>query len=181
MRSNTLAAFAVGAVAVVAAAGCGSSSNNSSSAGNGGGLYGGGGSTKSTAAPPSGGSSAAAVVSVANNPKLGQILVDSKGFTLYYFKKDKKGGPSTCNGACASVWPPFTSSGTPTGQKGASASKLGTVMRNDGSEQVTYAGWPLYTYTPDTKPGETTGNDVTSFGAQWYAITPAGTEPTKGG
>ena len=43
-------------------------------------------------------------------------------------------------------------------------------MRSDGSTQVTYAGHPLYTYTSDTSPGDTTGNGVNSFGALWYAV-----------
>jgi predicted lipoprotein with Yx(FWY)xxD motif len=169
------AAIAVLALAVIAA-GCGSSSNNSStSASSGGGAYGGG---SSTTTPASTGGGAAAVVAVANNPKLGKILVDSKGNTLYYFGKDKQGGKSSsCSGACASVWPPLTTSGAPKGQNGAQASKLGTIKRSDGSTQITYNGWPLYTYTADSAPGQTTGEDIKSFGASWYVLTPAGDKP----
>ncbi|MEK6250413.1 MAG: hypothetical protein AABM43_00495 [Actinomycetota bacterium] len=166
------AAIAVLALAIIAA-GCGSSSNDTSTSasGGGGGAYGGGGSS-------SGG--AAAVVSVADNPKLGKILVDSKGLTLYYFEKDKQGGKSsTCSGACASVWPPVTTSGAPKGQNGAQASKLGTIKRSDGSTEVTYNGWPLYTYVSDTKPGDAKGNDLKQFGATWYALTPAGVHPPE--
>jgi predicted lipoprotein with Yx(FWY)xxD motif len=171
-------ATAVLALAVIAA-GCGSSNDNSSTSASsgGGGIYGGGGSSK-TAAPASGGG--AAVIAVASNPKLGKILVDSKGDTVYYFEKDKQGGTtSTCSGACASVWPPVTTSGAPKGQKGASASKLGTIKRSDGTTEVTYNGWPLYTYVGDKKPGDANGNDLTQFGAQWYALTPAGVHPPE--
>jgi len=175
------AAIAVLALAIIAA-GCGSSyssnSNSSTSASSGGGAYGGGGSSTTSTTASSGG--AAAVVSVANNPKLGKILVDSKGMTLYYFEKDKKGGTSsTCSGACASVWPPVTTSGTPKGTNGAQASKLGTIKRSDGSSEVTYNGWPLYTYASDTKPGDAKGNDLKQFGASWYALTPAGVHPPE--
>ena len=173
------AAIAVLALAIVAA-GCGSSnsSNNSTSAsGGGGGLYGGGSSTTNTTASSGG---AAAVVSVASNPKLGKILVDSKGNTLYYFEKDKQGGTtSTCSGACASIWPPVTTSGAPKAQKGALTSKVGTIKRSDGSSEVTYHGWPLYTYVSDTKPGDAKGNDLKQFGASWYALTPAGVHPPE--
>jgi predicted lipoprotein with Yx(FWY)xxD motif len=171
-------ATAVLALAVIAA-GCGSSNDNSSTSASsgGGGVYGGGGSSK-TAAPASGGG--AAVIAVASNPKLGKILVDSKGDTVYYFEKDKQGGTtSTCSGACASVWPPLTTNGAPKGQKGASASKLGTIKRSDGTTEVTYNGWPLYTYAGDKKPGDANGNDLTQFGAQWYALTPAGVHPPE--
>ncbi len=174
------AAIAVLALAIIAA-GCGSSSNDTStSASSGGGsAYGGGGSSTTSTPASSGG--AAAVVSVApDNPKLGKILVDSKGLTLYYFEKDKQGGKSsTCSGACASVWPPVTTSGAPKGQNGAQASKLGTIKRSDGSTEVTYNGWPLYTYASDTKPGDAKGNDLKQFGATWYALTPAGVHPPE--
>ena len=53
---------------------------------------------------------------------------------------------------------------------GAEASKLGTTERSDGTMQVTYAGHPLYTFVEDTKPGEAKGNDISAFGAQWYAL-----------
>jgi predicted lipoprotein with Yx(FWY)xxD motif len=164
-----LAGTALATLAIVAA-GCGGGDDNSTSAG-GGGAYGGGG----TSAPASSGGGTG-VVSVADNPKLGSILVDSKGNTLYYFLKDKN-GKSSCYGACAGVWPPYTTSGSPKGEKGAQASKLGTTKRTDGSTEVTYNGFPLYTYTGDSKPGDTNGNDFEQFGAEWYALTPAGEKP----
>ncbi len=173
-----LAALAVLAIVV---AGCGSSNDSSSTSassggGGGGGLYGGGGGSKPTSTPASGGGSS--VVAVADNPKLGKIIVDSKGNTLYYFEKDKQnGGSSTCSGACAQVWPPYTTSGKAQAQKGAAASNLGTIKRSDGTTEVTYNGWPLYTYAGDKKPGDTNGNDFSQFGAQWYALTPAGVKP----
>ena len=165
-----LACVAIAALAVIAA-GCGGGNDDSSTSG--GGYGGGGGSSTKSSTASSGGSG---VVSVANNPKLGSILVDSKGDTLYYFEKDK-GGKSACYGACATVWPPYTASGTPKGEKGAQASKLGTSKRSDGTTQVTYAGFPLYTYQGDSKPGDTNGNDFKQFGAEWYALTPAGKHP----
>jgi len=172
-----VAALAVLALALVAA-GCGSSSDNGSSGSSGsggGGIYGGGGGGSKTASSTSSGGSA--VVSVDDNSKLGQILVDSKGMTLYYFEKDKQnGGSSSCSGACAQVWPPYTASGSPKAQNGASASMLGTIKGSGGS-QVTYNGWPLYTYTGDSKPGDANGNNLDQFGAEWYALTPKGEKP----
>ena len=164
--------FAAALVSVLAIAGCGGGSDNSSS----GGAYGGGSDTTKPASTAAGaGGGGAAVVSVASAPKLGQIVVDSKGFTLYDFHKDK-GSKSTCYGACANVWPPLTTEGAPQAKGGAVASKLGTTKRSDGTLQVTYAGWPLYTYTADTKPGEANGNDFSSYGAEWYALQPSGEE-----
>ena len=102
--------------------------------------------------------------------------VDSKGLTLYDFQKDQN-GESACYGACAQGWPPLTTEGEPQAGEGAMASKLGTTERKDGTTQVTYAGWPLYTFVEDKKPGEDNGNDSKSFGAQWYPLHPTAKRP----
>lgn len=170
-----IAVLALGAL--LAVAGCGGSSNSSSSSG-GGGAYGSGEETGSakTASSNSEPSGAAGVVAVAMSPELHKkIIVDSEGFTLYDFHKDK-GTKSACYGACASAWPPLTTSGAPEAMKGAEASKLGTTKRSDGTVQVTYAGHPVYTFVEDSKPGEAKGNDTSAFGAQWYALSPSGEE-----
>jgi predicted lipoprotein with Yx(FWY)xxD motif len=190
--SRSTYAFALLVVAALAIAGCGSSSGSSSSSG---GAYGGNSGSSSTAssettessggayAPPSGGKEEkamaeggeAANVSLASVGKLGMVLVDSKGFTLYDFHKDK-GGKSACYGACAEAWPPLMTSGAPTPGNGANGAMLGTVKRTDGTMQVTYNGHPLYTFVGDKKPGEGTGNDVKAFGGQWYALMGSGEE-----
>lgn len=170
MKRTFPAFVALALIAMLAIAGCGSSSDNSSSSS--GSAYGSGG--ESTTKPASTGGTAA-VVTAASAPKLGRIIVDSKGFTLYDFHKDK-GTTSACYGGCAQVWPPLITEGDPQAGEGAMASKLGTTKRKDGTTQVTYAGHPLYTYTADTKPGDTKGNDFSSFGAEWYALQPSGKE-----
>jgi predicted lipoprotein with Yx(FWY)xxD motif len=160
----TIATLALGLA--IAVAGCGGSSSSSGES-----AYGGSESTATnkSASSESGGAGAAATIAVASVGDLGKVLVDSRGFTLYYFKKDK-GGKSACYSGCAALWPPLTTGGSPKGMSGAQASMLGTTKRSDGTVQVTYAGWPLYTYAADKKPGEANGNDIDSFGAQWYAL-----------
>jgi len=166
MKRIPIAALALAATALIAT-GCGSSSSSSSATG----------STatqkvskQTTTASPTGGT----VIEVAKTPKLGPVLVDGKtSMTVYLFEKDK-GGQSSCYGACATTWPPVISTGQPQALKGAAASKLSTVKRKDGQEQVVYGKWPLYFYALDQKPGDTTGNDVTQYGAQWYALKASG-------
>lgn len=179
--TRTLPAIAILAIgALLAVAGCGGGSSSSSS-GEGGAYGSGGGETGTTQSAKSEAGGAAVsggdgVVAVAKSPELGTaIIVDSKGFTLYDFHKDK-GTKSACYGACAGVWPPLTTSGKPQAKSGAEASKLGTTKRSDGTLQVTYAGHPLYTYVVDKKPGEAKGNDFSSYGAQWYALKSNGEE-----
>jgi predicted lipoprotein with Yx(FWY)xxD motif len=171
--TRTIYALALLAIAAaLAIAGCGGSSDGET----GGGLYGGkeGGAT-STAESPPGAESGAAVLTVASAPKVGAILVDSKGFTVYDFHKDK-GTTSSCYGACAEGWPPVLTEGAPSSGEGAMAGELGTTQRKDGTTQVTYAGHPLYTFAGDSKPGEANGNDVDAFGAEWYALKGNGEE-----
>jgi predicted lipoprotein with Yx(FWY)xxD motif len=174
---RNLSALTVLALAVaLAVSGCGGSDNGSGE----GGAYGSGGEGGSTQAAKSesGAESASGgdgVVAVGKGSDLGPILVDSKGFTLYDFHKDK-GGKSACYGACAGTWPPLTTEGAPQAAKGTMSGKLGTTMRKDGTEQVTYAGHPLYTYVVDTKPGDAKGQDIDSFGGEWYALQPSGAE-----
>lgn len=175
--THGLALLAV--AAALAIAGCGGGDGNGS-----GGAYGGGASATNgetaanapTAAPnPEEG---ATFVSLGNVPELGLVLVDSKGYTLYDFHKDK-GTMSSCYGACARVWPPLLTEGEAHPSNGAQKSLLGTTKRRDGTTQVTYAGHPLYTYVVDKKPGEANGNDFSAFGAEWYALTENGEDAEK--
>jgi predicted lipoprotein with Yx(FWY)xxD motif len=107
--------------------------------------------------------------------RLGRILVDSKGITLYDFVKDK-GTTSVCYGACAALWPPLITHGKPIAGPGVRASLLGTTKRKDGKLEVTYGGHPLYYFVSDRKPGQTTGQGVNQFGGPWWVLSPAGKE-----
>jgi predicted lipoprotein with Yx(FWY)xxD motif len=116
----------------------------------------------------------AARVNVATS-RLGRILVDSKGITLYDFPPDR-GTTSVCYGACAALWPPLITKGEPIAGPGVRASLLGTTRRKDGKLEVTYNGHPLYYFVSDRKPGQTTGQGVNQFGGPWWLISPAGKE-----
>jgi predicted lipoprotein with Yx(FWY)xxD motif len=157
------------AVLALVVAGCGGSSMTRSTS-----------SSQPSKAPASAGggsSGAATTVSATSDPELGMVLVDSEGFTVYSFAKDK-GTMSSCYGACAEAWPPVTAEGTPKAGEGAMSSELGTTKRKDGTAQVTYAGHPLYTFVEDHSPGETNGNGVSAFGAEWHALDGSGAAVT---
>src|ERR1700756_362457 len=104
--------------------------------------------------------------------KLGPILVDSRGITLYDFVKDK-GKTSVCYGACAALWPPLITHGKPVAGRGVRASLLGTTKRTDGKLEVTYGGHPLYYFVTDRRPGQTTGQGVNQFGGPWWGLSAA--------
>ena len=110
--------------------------------------------------------------------KLGRFIVDGRGMTLYLFEKDK-GGKSSCSGTCAKVWAPLLTSGKPTAGSGVTASKIGTTKRSDGKLQATYGGHPLYHYDDDHKPGQTEGEGLKEFGAEWYVVGTSGRKIEK--
>jgi predicted lipoprotein with Yx(FWY)xxD motif len=115
----------------------------------------------------------------AHSSSLGKILVDANGRTLYLFDKDKR-NKSACSGLCATYWPPLLTRGRPMARAGAKASLLGTTRRSDGRMQVTYAGHPLYRFALDTKAGQTSGEGLDDFGAEWDAVAPSGKSIEKG-
>ena len=106
--------------------------------------------------------------------KLGQVLVDPSGLTVYLFLADK-GTASSCNStSCVQYWPPVLTNGAPQAGAGLTASLLGTTTRADGATQVTYAGHPLYRFINDKAAGDVTGQAVNAFGAPWYVVAPSG-------
>lgn len=107
--------------------------------------------------------------------RLGQVLVDGKGRTMYLFAADS-GTKSTCNSsACVQYWPPVLTTGAPQAGTGVNASLLGTTTRPDGTTEVTYAGHPLYYFISDNKAGDVTGQGINGFGGPWYVVSPSGT------
>jgi len=165
-----LALGVAGVAALSLLAGCGSSSSSSSSAASAPAST----PTQSTAASTTASSSGVAVQS--KHGKLGTILAAGpKRLTVYLFEADK-GTTSACSGACAKVWPPVTTEGKPTASGGAVSADLGTTMRSDGTEQVTYKGHPLYFYDDDKDSGDAYGEGSKQFGASWYVLKPNGSK-----
>jgi predicted lipoprotein with Yx(FWY)xxD motif len=143
------------AALMVAAAACGGNDDEGSG-------------TAAPAAPTTAAQSATGATVAVANSKLGDILVDGDGRTLYAFTKDK-GDQSACSGECANNWPPLT--GTATAGTGVQAGLLSTAMQANGDSQVTYDGRPLYYFAGDAKPGDTNGQGV---GNVWFAVTADG-------
>jgi predicted lipoprotein with Yx(FWY)xxD motif len=130
-------------------------------------------SNSSGSATSSGGSgSSAQVVTTANNAKYGTILVNSEGKTLYTLTSN--GSPAPCTGSCGHVWPPLL---VPAGVKTVTGANGVTGLGKSASGTVvTYHGFPLFTYSGDTAPGQANGNAISSYGGTWYVIK-VGTQP----
>jgi predicted lipoprotein with Yx(FWY)xxD motif len=157
-RSATfLASLAALAFAAVALAGCGS------------------GGTSASALPKTA-SGRPATIGVASSG-LGNIVVNSKGRSLYVFGKDS-GSKSACLGACSANWPPLRADGKPTIGSGLKSSLVGLSRRSDGASQVTYNGHPVYLFVGDKSAGQTSGQGVNAFGGVWYVLSPAGNKIT---
>lgn len=130
-------------------------------------------STIASAAESSPASSRNVTVAERLDPKLGEILVDGMGRTLYRHSED---GPnaSACAGRCAERWPPLIVNGTPALDNGVPG-KLSVITRGDGSKQVTYNGIPLYYFARDHRTGDTTGQGI---GGTWFVVAPGSTAET---
>ncbi len=161
---------AVLAIPALLLAACGSGTTPSSASGNN------SGSSMSTKSSTSGmtgksksGSSGMMSSSTASlmkiKTRIGPVLANSKGLTLYWYSKDTM-MTSACTGGCATAWPPVT--GKPMAAMGVRLTgKLGTITRSGGMLQATYKGHPLYTYAGDTAPGQVKGNGL---GGVWHAL-----------
>jgi predicted lipoprotein with Yx(FWY)xxD motif len=110
--------------------------------------------------------SSGAVVASAKKPKVGSVIVDAQGRTLYRFTAEAEGVP-VCTGACVGTWPPAlagSASGLP--------EHVATIRRPDGGKlQLTYDGHPLYRYAGDRSKTDANGQGV---GGQWFVVKAGG-------
>jgi predicted lipoprotein with Yx(FWY)xxD motif len=118
---------------------------------------------------------APAKVAIAAKPKLGKVLVDGRGATLYMFDKDKN-GKSACTAACFKAWVPMHTFGAPTTGTGAKASLLGSSKSFPGITQATYKGHPLYYFLGDRTPADAKGQ---GFAGLWHVVDAKGSANTK--
>ena len=152
-----IARVAILATATLGLAACGSSTAKTSS------------SSPATTVPSGTAAPAVnAVVMTAQNPKLGAIVVDAQGRTLYTLTSNGKA--VACTGTCTSVWPPLLLPAGVTTPTGTNVTGL-TVVSMNGGQQVAYNGDPLYRFAGDTSAGSANGQGITSFGGTWQAAT----------
>ena len=128
-----------------------------------------------TSATPTSARATVVRISTRKLPKLGVVLVNGQGRTLYMFVPDKR-TKVTCVGKCAAVWPPVK---LPSGAKAVAGgqvkqSLLGSDRNPSGGRVVTYNGWPLYTYVSDTAAGQARGQALNLNGGYWYVLAPSG-------
>ncbi len=106
-------------------------------------------------------------VKVAKKDPIGSYLTDTKGMTLYEFKKDSP-GKSACAGDCVAKWPLYYQEHV--GATGdLKASDFGTITREDGKKQTTYKGKPLYYFAGDKEAGDMNGQGVKDV---WFVAAP---------
>jgi predicted lipoprotein with Yx(FWY)xxD motif len=106
--------------------------------------------------------------------QLGTTVIDAVGYTVYFSDKDSLKPPkSTCDATCTQTWKPVAYA-DPVVVEGLDQSLIGKVARDDGTEQVTIAGRPVY-----TKVGEQTGSIASNGKDGWFAITPDGKKAAK--
>ena len=111
------------------------------------------------------------VLAVREVDRLGRVVVDADGFTLYRFDSDRDGA-ATCADACASTWPPvIVDPSLRMAVAGLATTDVGVVRRRDGTVQLTVGGWPMYRFAGDLRPGQDAGHGI---GGVWFAVTSTG-------
>ena len=168
VRTRTWCSILVFTTLVVILAACGSSTSGSTGGttqtSSGGGRYGGGGGITPTA------SSSGTIIKTATvtvNGTSESVLTNAQGLTLYYRTSDAP--PSTvCSGGCAGAWPPLVMSGSSVPASVTSLPGKLTIVADANGNQVEYNGHPLYTYSGDTSPGQSTGEGVVGV---WHVVT----------
>jgi len=109
------------------------------------------------------------LLNLGSSEELGSFLTDARGMTLYLFTVDGP-GKSNCYEQCAVNWPPFLlDEGQQLTAGEGITGDLGSTSRDDGGEQVTYNGFPIYYWLNDEEPGDTTGHGV---GSVWAVVSP---------
>ncbi|GAA3601972.1 hypothetical protein GCM10022223_17150 [Kineosporia mesophila] len=113
---------------------------------------------------------------VVESERFGQYVVDGEGFTLYRFDPDDANpSKATCNDDCAVTWPPTLAART-VQFSGLDRSALGVVSRQDGSVQMTVGGWPVYRFSKDTQPRQSSGEGI---GGTWFVVAPDGSKASQ--
>jgi predicted lipoprotein with Yx(FWY)xxD motif len=130
-----------------------------------------------------GAAAAPTTLKVVQNASWGPTLALKNGDTVYAFSLDKK-NKSNCTGKCAVSWPPvlLAHGQTKADGMGVKAADLGSIMRANGTHQVTYEGIPLYRFVGDKEAGQVNGN-ITALGGTWWSMNPKDPEaaPTEKG
>lgn len=94
--------------------------------------------------------------------KIGMVMTDPKGMTLYTFAKDTIGG-SNCTGTCLKIWPAYVAKS----KTGNLPANISVITRPDGTFQYAWKGMPLYYYNKDGDSGDAYGNGI---GNVWSVI-----------
>ena len=119
------------------------------------------------------------IVKILATPKFGKILVSAHGYALYTYSLDTK-NHSNCTGSCLASWPVVkVPKGVTPSAKGVTG--LGVMVRSNGTRQATFHGKPLYLFTGDTKPGETSGQGVNNFSVAKVSPSTSTTTTVKSG
>ncbi len=110
-------------------------------------------------------------LTLGRTPVLGPFIADDRGRALYMFTEDRP-GTSNCYAGCAEKWQPFLApAGNPrAAAKGVAQGSIGLIQRQNGANQVTFGGHPLYYFYGDAGPGQAAGHGVRAFGGTWYLV-----------
>ena len=130
------------------------------------------------AATPVLGQETASALATAQSDEYGTYLTDGEGRPVYLFTADQQGTGDqapviNCDAECLEAWPLVEADGEVEAKDEAQADLIGTT-EHDAQTVATYDGWPLYYFVRDEGADTPQGNDIESFGGEWYLVTPEG-------
>jgi predicted lipoprotein with Yx(FWY)xxD motif len=123
----------------------------------------------------------ATMIQVAESGQYGKYLATGENRPVYLFTTDTQGTGdqeaqiSCTSEECLNAWPLVTTQGDPQAGEEVDADMLGTTQY-EGQTVVTYNGWPLYYFARDEGADAPQGQDIESFGGEWYLVTSEGEE-----
>jgi predicted lipoprotein with Yx(FWY)xxD motif len=168
-RATRVGVAALAASAVLLLAACGSSSGKASSSRT-------SAPGTATTTPSSATTQSGKPIAMTADSKLGRVLVDANGMTVYTLMNNGK--PVPCTGQCLTFWPPLLVPAGDTNTASSGVADLGTATTNAG-KQVSYKGAPLYRYSMDKAPGDTNGDGINAFGGIWHVVKIGGSTTTS--
>ena len=115
------------------------------------------------------------LLTVSRSGEIGEYLADAAGRPLYALMGEKD-GMKDCTGACLGAWPPLVATdGEPFADSPQlNAELIGTDRQSQGTEQVTYNGWPLYYYAEQLGPGHDVEATEHDQWGMWHLVSPDG-------
>lgn len=109
----------------------------------------------------------------------GEVLTNSAGYSLYLLSTEAEGKLHCTSSSCLKGWPPLLVAKDAMISAGPGVKGKVSHVARASKWQVTYNGWPVYTFIGDSGPAKSTGEKIVAFGGTWYLLSAAATTSSR--